>query len=903
MIRTELFKQSMHKASTILTTSILFFLCMQPIVNAHVIFILDPQPDEPTPPPCPDGMCCNPPGSPHKIVYQSGRETFQRTDMVVQATHDMPIKITRVYASDSRYDSALGYGWSFRFNRRLFEYPDNLGIVNQVIVRHGCGNINRYNLTGGIYQPDTSIGSQNNALVKLANGHYTVTYPQGQQDEFDTQGRLVSTTKPNGSALVYSYNDTGKKPVWGSSPNTDDPAKSIISSYIHRLTKIQIRYADGGLGDYVDIAYTENTGRINTITANDGRVITYQHDATVDSKTLGNLTGVTGLENKVSIYKYEDKVGEVFQDYHNITHIQEGSAALAVNITYNNQDRAYIEQVGNSTWTFNFDSYPFATTVIETITDDAGNLLPSATNYYEFDEVGFVEFKRDALNNETRYVLDNHGNKLEEQIYKGSETTGILIKMITRRFDINSNQIEENIYDGSSVAGTLLKTTTTSYDGYQKSMEIMVSNVTPIQQFKTEWIYNRDNTTGIATTVLEERRYKDNGVDYLSTAYTYNSHGNVLTTTLADGHVMVNEYGAIYLGKYITKTLHYINGIAVTDLQESYTYDNKGNRTSVTDAKNHTLTTTYDALNRRKTVKNHLNHLTTYLYDARGNIAYITRDRTLANDQLDITKLTYDGENRLIKLERTDAAGAFIVTKQNTYDSSGALFSTTNSLNQKNTFSYDLLHRLNGITNYKNESISYTLDTLGNRTHEEVKSSSGVVVRSSDATYDRLNRQLTQIGATNNQTTTYTYDAADNRVSMTDALSRASTQYSYDTLSRLTNVLDANGKNTQYDYYDRGWLQTVTDPKNLVTTYNYNAFGQLDNLVSPDTGTTFYTYDLAGNKLTKKDARNITATYTYDELNRLKGITYPDATKNVTFTYDGNSFGLGKLSSMTDESG
>lgn len=841
-----------------------------------------PYPEGPFPPepPCETGQCCDKAGSNKKIVFQSGEETFRVTDLVVNDV--MPIRVTRTYSSNTLYDSPLGYGWAFDFDKRLFEYPDN-----SIVIRHGCGNLNRYIFTGGTYQP--ASGSQNNKLVKNADNSFTVNYLNGEKDHFDTQGRLMSSVDVRGNQLVFSYDPGGKLPLIGGSPKTRDPLIPIVVAYVHRLTQIQIKLADASLGGSVAINYNETTGRVSSIVANDGRTITYHHDITVDNLTIGDLVQVDGLETNVSIYGYGTN-GE-----HDIRRIQEGLTATPVVIGYGSaefSELATLEKYGDHRVEFDFSLRPFQTTV----SDPNGSSF--ATYVYQFNDVGFVEFIRNAEGNETRYTLDGFGNKLKEQIYQGSELTGVLLKQIDRTFDSNSNPLTETstLQSGETITKTI------TYDGMLKASETIVSSLALLKQFKTQWLYNHDSN-GNATTVQEERRFKDNGIDYLSTSYIYNTHGNILTTTLPDGHVIENEYGALYGGRYITKTYHRIAGVAVTDLQETYTYDNQGNRTTVTDAKNHITTTVYDDLNRRKKVTNHLGHVTSFVYDDRNNITHIIRDRSVANDQLDITRLTYDGKSLLTFVERTDASGAFVILRTNVYNSVGKLLSTTNSLEQTSTFGYDLLKRVNSITNYKDETISYSLDALDNRTHEEIKDSNGVVVRRRDATFDALNRQLTQIGATNNQTTTYTYDAVGNRDTLTDALSRPATVYTYDTLSRLSNVLDANNKNTLYSYYDRGWLNTVTDPKGLITTYNYNELGQIDNLVSPDTGTTNYTYDLAGNRETKKDARNITATYGYDVLNRLSSITYPNATQNISFTYDEGINGLGKQTSMTDETG
>jgi len=871
--------------------------------NAHVYIGPGPfpPPNFPKPPPCPSGTCCDKPGGPDKIVYQSGEETFKRMDMVVNDVY--PIKIARTYSSNTIYDSPLGYGWAFDFNKSLFEYPDQ-----SIVIRHGCGNLNRYLWTGGGYVPDTSIGSQNHALVKNPDDSFTVTYPKGEKDTYDSQGRLIATFDVAGNSLEFSYDLSGKFPLWGSSPNALEPGKSFVSSYVHRLMQITVRYVDGATGNFVTFAYKPDTGRVDTITSNDGRVVSYQHDVTTDNKTLGNLIGVTGLDNKVSIYKYEDQVGAVFQDYHNITHIQEGVNALPVNITYNNLDQAYIESVGNSTWTYNFDNAPANTTVTETIRDDEGLNPVPAVKYFEFDGVGFIEFERDALDNETRYTLDNFGNKLKEEIYQGSELTGTLVKVIDRTFDGNANPLTE----ATTLSSGEVITTTWTYDGTQKASETIISSLNPTKIFKTVWVYNYD-IGGNATTVKEEHRYKDNGTDFTITAYAYNGHGNILTTALPNTstgtHVIVNDYGAAYGGRYITKTYHEIDGLPVAELEENYQYDVRGNQTHVTDKNNNTTITTYDNSNRRTTVTNAEGHLTTYEYDARGNIEFIRRDRSVNGDQLDVTKLTYDGENRLTQIERTDENDTLVVRSTIKYNSAGDVIARGDAYGAETLLAYDLDHRLQRITDDDGNYIEYTLNALDQRTKTEYYAAGGVIVRTSSAVFDELDRQQQMIGALN-QTTTFTYDAKGNRITATDAENRPTTTYTYDTLSRLTNIKDANydvvrDNQTSYQYDDRDQLRFVTDPEGRVTEYQYNNLGQLQFLISPDTGTTEYTYDEAGNRKTQTDARDITVTFDYDSLNRITSKTYPGTNNplNVTYTYDERTNGLGKLTGMVDGQG
>jgi YD repeat-containing protein len=71
------------------------------------------------------------------------------------------------------------------------------------------------------------------------------------------------------------------------------------------------------------------------------------------------------------------------------------------------------------------------------------------------------------------------------------------------------------------------------------------------------------------------------------------------------------------------------------------------------------------------------------------------------------------------------------------------------------------------------------------------------------------------------------------------------------------------------------------------------------------------TYDEAGNLKTRTDARGITATYGYDLLNRVTTVSYPDSSRNLVFEYDlsstecndGERFGKGRVTMMTDSSG
>ena len=153
----------------------------------------------------------------------------------------------------------------------------------------------------------------------------------------------------------------------------------------------------------------------------------------------------------------------------------------------------------------------------------------------------------------------------------------------------------------------------------------------------------------------------------------------------------------------------------------------------------------------------------------------------------------------------------------------------------------------------------------------------------------------------------YQYDAEGNVTQVVDANS-ATTQTAYDSLSRaiqITQPTPAAGSSApqiglSYDLQDHP--ASVTDPRSLTTSYTTSGLGDTTVQSSPDTGVTNRTYYDNGLLKTSTDARGRLATYTYDALDRIRTISY-DSGVGTTFTYDQGTYGIGHLTSFSDESG
>lgn len=228
-------------------------------------------------------------------------------------------------------------------------------------------------------------------------------------------------------------------------------------------------------------------------------------------------------------------------------------------------------------------------------------------------------------------------------------------------------------------------------------------------------------------------------------------------------------------------------------------------------------------------------------------------------------------------------------------------------------YSYDAAHRLTGIADNAGNTISYTLNAVGDRTKEDTRDPNGALARTLGRTYNTLGQLQVQTDAYG-RSTAYTYDANGNLDQTTDALGRK-VDNSVDPLDRLASSLqDMTGvaAETKFAYDALDQLTKVTDPKGLQTLYSYTALGDLTQLNSPDTGITAYLYDSAGNRTRQTDARGKIANYAYDALNRLTTVAYPtEAALDTTYTWDvaqagcpsGETYSKGRLAKIADGSG
>src|SRR5215831_3727564 len=392
----------------------------------------------------------------------------------------------------------------------------------------------------------------------------------------------------------------------------------------------------------------------------------------------------------------------------------------------------------------------------------------------------------------------------------------------------------------------------------------------------TEW----HPTWRLRTKICEPKRI---------TTLAYDSKGNLTSRSIqatTDAQGALGCSGAP-VGTARTWTYTYTYGTTNPAVATQIVVD--GPRTDVID------TTTYvyeEATGNLLSVTNAVGHQTTFSnYDAHGKPRQITDPNGL------VTTVVWDERQRL--LSRT--VGSQVTSYA--YDGVGQLTRLTLPDSSFLEYVYDTAHRLTEVHDNLGNKVTYTLDTVGNRTAEETRDPAGVLKATRSREYSNLNRLIKDIGGTNPavQISQYGYDNQGNLTSIDGPLTGTPNDLSaltYDALNRLKDVTNPLSGITRYGYDGLDQIASVTDPRNNATGYTVSGLGDQTQEASPDRGTTNRLFDAAGNLTSSTDARSKTTTYTYDALNRLTQAAFQGANP-ITYAWDQGSGQKGRLTTIT----
>lgn len=339
-------------------------------------------------------------------------------------------------------------------------------------------------------------------------------------------------------------------------------------------------------------------------------------------------------------------------------------------------------------------------------------------------------------------------------------------------------------------------------------------------------------------------------------------------------------------------------------LQTSYTYNTNGQLTSTTDPMENSTTFSYDSRGRISTRTDNTG-TTTYTYDNLGRVTNeafpdgSTRQHsyawtspcysvTVSSSNAPTTTSYYDARNRLTRSSQKLFNGAFVNTDRQ-YDTYGLLQKvsvpfTGYSATNWTTYTYDIYDRITSLEEPTGQTINYSYS--GNTVTEDNGQNT------TTKTYDALSR-LIEV-EDNSGTTSYTLHANGNPLEV-DVLGNCLT-FAYDNYGRRTTMNDPSRGTTTYQYDNAGNTSNMTDANNNVTQMTYDKYGRMTSKQNGDFTTT-YTYNNTLNKLSSVSSTNGTAkTFTYDSYGRLT-VSKENATNSIWFQQTHSYDTAGRLAS------
>ncbi|MBI3971118.1 MAG: hypothetical protein HY332_07490, partial [Chloroflexi bacterium] len=731
------------------------------------------------------------------VNTNTGHFTQPETDIAIPG-RGLGLVFTRTYNAADLSDGPLGFGWTHSYAARLT--ADSRG---NVMVADGSGRRDVYlPAAGGGY---TAPPGRFTTLARNADNTWTLTEKTQVKYRFSPPGRLTSIADRNNNTVALTYDAAGLLTTV-----TDPTGRSLALAYTgQRLTSIT-----DPLNRTIGFSYSA-AGDLTAVVDARGKTWTYTYDAAhrlltrVDPNTrtiMSNTYGTHGrvvsqrdAKNEETRFTYSagggrsdvtDPRGNRTEYYYDVQYRTTGvrppltGGGLHYEYDASNNLTRIIDQRKNGWSRPEYTSFTY---------DGRGSVLTRKNHNdkiwsYTYDALNNVLTESDPLNYTTTFAYDANNNLLSVTDGRGQVTT--------HAYDDANNRI--------STTDPNLKVTSFAYD--EKNRLI---SVTDAANGVTTYAYDgADNRTSVTDANLHARTWAYDAANRVSsdtdalnnvTRDEYDGVGNRTKRTDASGAVTTYAYDA----------LNRVTSVSYAGGSIAYAYDDADRRTSMTDGTG-TTTYAYDALDRYSAVTFPGSRTVSCLYDAGGN-----RTRVTYPDAKEVT-YAYDDANRLIAvtdwLNRetayayddagrhvsttyptgvvearayTDAdqltslaatkAGNTLTSFAYTLDSAG-LRTAVQRPNGTESYTYDNLYRLTGVTYPDGTTQSYTYDAVGNRL---TKVQGGVTT---SYTYDHADR-LTAAGSA-----TYAYDANGNQTSRT--ASGAPLTYQYDGLHRLTSVLD-----------------------------------------------------------------------------------------------------------------
>ncbi|MCM1505112.1 MAG: hypothetical protein NC127_07940 [Muribaculum sp.] len=333
------------------------------------------------------------------------------------------------------------------------------------------------------------------------------------------------------------------------------------------------------------------------------------------------------------------------------------------------------------------------------------------------------------------------------------------------------------------------------------------------------------------------------------------------------------------------------------------------------------------------------------------------------NNQTKHEKWLYDSHGKIISESIKNFSASNFLTKQYQYDSNHRLTSSTDYLDRKTSFTYNLRGELSEQKDFRGNITAYSYDSFGRLI--STKYSDGTVTRTTNSWCNEPDKLYCTITESDNApTVTIYYDAFNREVSKSEKqfngevmsvdklydkygrLVKTSCPYKsdsepsswhkfeYDSFDRLVSFSESSGNTKSYTYlglnqqviedgietvntYDEAGYLVNVNSNGVNVEYGYNPDGQIKAIIANDTEIQ-YEYDVFRRLICRNEPTLGLTTYSYDSSGNLvaetdaegrmqeysydtynRYIGYTSPEMSCEFTYDSSTGDLIKITSST----
>lgn len=874
----------------------------------------------PQPPPNPDDPSpdSNAPECGDPIDLSSCIFVLRETDLAMTGGRGR-IGVERQYRSLSLTQGPFGIGTSHNYTYRLSTNNPQSSTVINLIMPEG----NRFPFVrqaDGTFINVTIPAVRGAVLSVLANNEVNLRWKDGTifhffPVSFALGSTLDSITDRNGNQTLLVR-------------NLSDPVQILeIIDPVGRKLTLGYDQADRILtiSDPIgrEVRYTYNgQGTLETVTNPEGGVTRYDYDT---QNRLIQITDARGIVVAQNTYDATGRVIEQIQANGGVWTFEYEllNPLVALSPT---QSTKVTDPRGNLT-TYRFNPQGF----LISVTDPLGQTLESEIE----NGTNLLLSITDSLGRTTRFTYDAQGNRTSIQDPAGNVTTfeyGTPFNLLTKTIDALGQETTRE-YDAQgnlvTITNPMNESVTISYNQFGQPTEIMdalgntMTFTYDAQGNRSEVIDGlgnpwKQNYDGIGRPIeIIDPRGPSTRLDYLNlnqtrvkritdarngvTVFGYDPNGNVLSLTDAEGHEAAYSYNSMDqritwtdpLGRVESnETDAHENVIKVTNRRGEETlfdYDALDRQTKITYQDGSTTEVSYDAVGRDIHVVDSIAGTIVFQYEQDRNLllqemtpegvvsyAYdaLSRRTSMTINNQDPVMYSYDAASRLIQVSQ----GSEVV--ELTYDMAGRKTRIDYANGTSVNYLYDAGSRLVTISHDGPseviDAISYTYDTIGNRTGvNRLNGAATILPSETQAQYDVANQQIQlndtvpnavfdqngnlQAQTVGGITTTYTWDSRDRLVGINAPGNVASFLYDYLNRRRQKTI---NGVTTSYHYDGKDIVSEIQEG-NVVVRY-LRSLNLDDPFIRIGGEKTYYHLDALGSTMALTDSLGaVTTTYNY----------------------------------------